>query len=96
VGLLGCTSDVRLKTTAEALAKGAEECLYDVRDRQLTYEKSPNCSALGALADQYIAAGGFRDDHYKNRSHAFIAESARMTAWMARATSGAGRPLSIW
>ena len=97
VTLLGCTSDVRLKTTAEALAKGAEQCLYDVRDRKFTYETSPNCSALSALSMQYIEAGGFREDHFKNKSHAIIAETARMTAWMAKATSLArGRPLSIW
>lgn len=92
--LVGCTTETRLKTTAEALAKGAEECLYDVRDRKLTYETSPNCNALGPLVKQYIEAGGFRDE---NRSHAFIAESARTTAWIARATSAAGgRRLSIW
>ena len=35
----------RLKMTAEALSKSADECLLDVRDRKLKYETSPNCTA---------------------------------------------------
>jgi hypothetical protein len=93
--VVGCEKHVRLKTTAQALARGADECLSDVRDRRLTYETSRNCAALGALAMQYIEAGGFHDQNPSE--HALIAERARTTAWTARATSLAGgRPLSIW
>ena len=99
VGVLVVSCDrernLRLKTTAEALSRGADECLYDVRDRRLTYETSSNCAALGTLSMQFIEAGGFRDS--TPTEYALVGERARTTAWMARATSAAGgRRLTIW
>jgi hypothetical protein len=84
-----------LRATAEALSKSADQCLLDVRDRRLTYEMSRNCSALGALAGTYVEAGGFQPGVAADI--AIVAEQARATAWMARATSLAGgRFLSLW
>jgi hypothetical protein len=85
---------LRLRTAAEALSKSADECLLDVRDRKLTYAKAPNCSALSALAKQYIEAGGFRDNTPPEID--IVAERARATAWAALATSARARPGSIW
>lgn len=93
--LLACSDrSVRLRTVAEALSTCADECLYDVRDRHLTWEASRNCAALSTLASKYIEAGGFQSEPPEI---ALIAERARVSAWMARATSLAnGKPLSIW
>lgn len=88
------TTTARLQIAAEALSRTADECLYDVRDRHQTWEASRNCAALSALASEYIDAGGFDKEPAKIRT---IADQARLTAWMARATSLAGgKPLSIW
>jgi len=81
------TANARLQVAAEALSRSADECLYDVRDRHQTWEASRNCAALSALASEYIAAGGFDKEPAKIRA---IADQARLTAWMARATSLAG------
>jgi hypothetical protein len=83
-----------LRAAANALSRAADECLLDVRDRHLTWETSGNCKSLSPLASSYIAAGGFNNEADDIR---LIAEEARTTAWMARATSLAGGlPLSIW
>jgi len=88
------TEDARLQVAAEALSRSADECLYDVRDRKQTWEISRNCAALSALASEYIDAGGFDQEPAKIRA---IADQARLTAWMARATSLAGGArVSIW
>jgi hypothetical protein len=84
-----------LELSAKAFSKGAAECLYDVRDRGLKYETSPNCNALGILSMQYIEAGGFNSDEPDRI--ALIAQKGLTTAWMARAISAAGnKPLSLW
>ncbi len=83
-----------LRTAADALSRAADECLLDVRDRRFTWETSANCKSLSPLASSYIAAGGFSNEADSIR---IIAEEARTTAWMARATSLAGgQSLSIW
>ncbi len=94
--LTSCTDhETRLEITARGFAKTADECLLDVRDRQLRYENSPNCNALGTLSTQFIEAGGF-DKNTPDRI-TLIAEKGRAVAWMARATSLAGnRRLSLW
>ena len=93
-GACSQTANARLQAAAEALSRSADECLYDVRDRHQTWEVSRNCAALSALASEYIAAGGFDKEPVKIRA---IADQARLTAWMARATSLAGgKPVSIW
>lgn len=85
----------KLKHPAEALVKAADECLFDVRDRGKTYQSSSNCNALKTLSMNYIEAGGFQEntpDKYK-----LLGSRARMTAWMALATSLAGgQRISIW
>ena len=63
--LCGCKPDanqVRLKDTATALAKAADACLLDVRDKKLKYDKSPQCDSLRSLYLQHLDAGGFRPD----------------------------------
>jgi hypothetical protein len=87
--------DQRLRSTAEALSRSADECLYDVRDRAATFENSRPCSLMSSLASTYVSAGGFRDSTPADIE--LIAQKARATAWMARATALAGnRPLKIW
>jgi hypothetical protein len=95
LAIVGCTDNMRLELSATALSKAADECLYDVRDRRMKYEKSPNCVSLGTLATQYIEAGGFRPE--TPSKYELIAEKARRVAWVALATSESGnRPLRIW
>lgn len=93
--LTSCNSgSSRLRVAAEALSKSADECLYDVRDRNSSYDASPNCSGLRALSATYIEAGGFQREPVEI---ALIAERARVSAWMARAASlPGGKGLSIW
>ena len=91
----GCADNARLELSANALSKAADECLLDVRDRRMKYEKSPNCASLSTLSLQYIEAGGFRTE--TPAKYALIAEKARATAWIALATSESGnRLLRIW
>jgi hypothetical protein len=87
-------ANARLQVAGDALSRSADECLYDMRDRHQTWEVSRNCAALSALASEYIAAGGFDKEPTEIWA---IADRARLTAWIARATSLAGgKPLSIW
>jgi hypothetical protein len=98
--LAGCEGAEMRSVQARILANAADECVYDVRDRGLTYETSRNCSSLSGLASQYIAVGGFKDLGVpKNPSHAQLAQSARTSAWMARALSNTkpgSRGVAIW
>src|SRR5688500_5699208 len=96
VALTSCSEhETKLEITAKGFAKGAEECLLDVRDRKFKYETSPNCNALGTLSMQFIDAGGF-DSKNPDRI-ALIGQKGLTSAWMARATSLAGnRRLSLW
>ena len=88
------TNSTRLRDAADALSKTATECLYDVRDRGVSYEGSRSCSGLSLLADRYIEAGGFQ---HEPAEIALIAEKARVSAWMARAASlPGGRGVPIW
>ena len=90
-----CFGDASLDIKVTALAKTADECLADVRQREMTFEKSPSCSSLGTLATQYTNAGGFRGD--TPCQYALVAEQARGTAWMALAMSESGnRRLRVW
>jgi len=85
------------RLAAEALSRGADECLLDVRDRDLTWEGSLHCASLARLVTAYIALGGFLGDEIVDARANLTAERARATAWMARATSLAhGQPLRIW
>jgi len=88
-------NDVRLADTAKALAKAADECLLDVRDRKLKYDKAPNCVDLRPLYVRHMEAGGFRPE--TPPQYALIAARAQATAWSARAMSEAGNvPVTIW
>jgi hypothetical protein len=91
----GCSAaNSKLTAAAEALSQTADQCLFDVRDRSLSYETSRNCSALGALSRAYIEAGGFQSEPAEI---ALIAERARVSAWIARAASlPGGKGISIW
>jgi hypothetical protein len=88
------TPHSKLRAAAEALSKTADQCLYDVRDRNESYEASRNCSGLSALVTSYIEAGGFQ---HEPPEVALIAERARVSAWMARTASlPGGKGVSIW
>lgn len=93
--LAGCGRTSEQTMAVAALERTAEQCLSDVRDRGVRYEASQSCTALGALSQAYIEAGGFQDGSPPTTELQY--ERARKTAWMARAISEAGgRPLSIW
>ena len=96
--LCGCQPDAsqaRLKDTATALAKAADACLLDVRDKKLKYDNSPQCDSLRSLYLQHLDAGGFRPE--TPAQYALIAAEAKATAWSARAISEAGNvPVVIW
>jgi hypothetical protein len=89
------TSESALRRTVEAFSNAAAECLVDVRDRDLDYERSANCLALGRLSRSYIDAGGLTDSTPAEFEK--VAESARATAWSALAISKTkDKTLSLW
>ena len=91
-----CSSgDSQLESIATQLSDAANRCWGDVRDRRVKFEDSQNCRSMGRVAQQYIDAGGLKDNAPCRSDR--IAESARARAWMAMAVSKAGDPnLSIW
>jgi len=83
------------KATSAALLAASEACVYDVRDKQIKYEQSRNCNALGALSLQYMHAGGGRPGAPLETEIEF--ERARVMAWMALALSASnGQASRIW
>jgi hypothetical protein len=94
--LSACSSDQsKLESLAQQLHEAVDRCLSDVRDRGVKYEASQYCRALTKPAQQYIEAGGLREDAGCRADR--IAENARARAWMALAVSKSGDPrLSIW
>jgi len=91
----GCANAASLDITATALAKTANECLTDVRDRAMKYDKSPSCFSLKTIAAQHTKAGGFREDN--PCKYTLLEEQAGAKAWMALAMSEAGHArLRIW
>jgi hypothetical protein len=94
--LSACSSDQsKLEPLAKQLHEAVDRCLSDVRDRGVKYETSQYCRALTKPAQQYIEAGGLREDAGCRADR--IAENARARAWMALAVSKSGDPrLSIW
>jgi hypothetical protein len=80
---------------AKAYQLRAEQCLLDVRDRNLKFETSKNCQGLQALYMRWVDAV----DLSKGRSEKvqLIIESAQRMAWGARAKSAANNPnLRLW
>jgi hypothetical protein len=85
----------QLDPIAAQLSSAASRCVVDVRDRGVKYENSENCRSLGRIAQQYVGAGGFKDNAPSRADR--VAESARARAWMALAISKTGDPhLAIW
>lgn len=62
----------------------------------MKYDRAPNCTALSALSQQFINAGGGRPDTPMQVEIEF--ERARVQAWMALALSESKNPglLRIW
>ena len=80
----------KLEAAADAFLEGTNECILDVRDRGITYERSANCAALATLSKAYIAAGG---DAPRGEEPSVIhakAQDALKYVWMARAISALG------
>ena len=82
-----------LMTAALDFYKTSEECLYDVRDRNLKYESSSNCKLLGKKHISYLDAGGMKEE--ESHLSRIKAEEGKKTAWMAKAISCGGNS-SIW
>ncbi len=97
--LVGCSvsepSEAQ-KSTSKALLDVSEKCVHDVRDKNIKYDMSANCTALGALSRQYIDAGGGRPETSLEVEINF--ERAVVHAWMARALSESRAPelVRIW
>jgi hypothetical protein len=97
IALLGCQQpdSARLAAAVEAFSKAADECLLDIRDRSMKYDRSSNCSSLGTLSRLYIDAGGGSSE--TPLQYEIVFERARATAWIARAISETGdSSLRIW
>jgi hypothetical protein len=97
MSLAGCSSLTAKNPIKEAktLNAMAEKCLLDVRDRNLEYETSSNCKALGKLSQSYINAGGQLPDEPVETQ--LVAEQAAKMAWTAQAVSATGDPtISLW
>ena len=85
-----------LKATSKALLDASEKCVYEVRDKKMKYDMAPNCTALGALSQQYINAGGGNTNTPLEVEINF--ERDRAHAWMAHSLSKSQQPglVSIW
>ena len=93
--LLGVGNHTRLEAAVKVFAKGADECLLDVRDRGLRYETSRNCASLKAFSLAYIEAGGTSPSE-PSRIEA-KGQSALAVAWSARAASCLGGGMNfLW
>jgi hypothetical protein len=85
------------RTAGERLLAATGTCLKDVRDRGLSYETSPTCQGLHDVSLAYIqAVGATAADKMFPTGNACVFTRAERTAWSARATSAAGRPVTIW
>jgi hypothetical protein len=96
---IGIGNFANLDMAASAFLNATDQCIYDVRDRGLKYEKSGSCAALQALSAAYIAAGGQKHDGSEPTPIQLKAEQALKYAWMARAITGLGggmQTLWVW
>jgi len=93
--ITGCKleENEELKKSVYALSTIADECVLDVRDREMKYDKSNNCQKLWTLVDDYMKKWGGLEDTPKEIE--IIFERVRVSAWMAKALS-AGSDSSIW
>ena len=95
--LAGCSlsgPSTEQKVASKALLDASERCVHDVRDKNIKYERSPNCTSLKALSLQYIKTGGARAESALETEIDF--ERARVHAWMARAPSADPAATHIW
>ena len=82
----------------DRLYRASEQCVYDVRDRGYTYDKSPNCSGMTALFEGYtrelVAVG--KDSPLADApiEMQLKFQVAQTHAWMARAVEHGERV--IW
>ena len=94
---LGIGSYAKLETAAAEFLDGTNECILDVRDRGLTYEKSRNCRALEALSAGYLATGGNDPGGGEPTPIRLKGQEALKYVWMARAISELGGGMqNIW
>lgn len=85
----------KIQEAAKMLSKIADECLLDVRDKNINYYESINCKSLGKYHLNYLNAGG----HEKNTplELELLVAQAISTAWSALAVSESGNPgIRIW
>ena len=95
--LAGCSlsgPSTEQKVASKTLLDPSERCVHDVRDKNIKYERSPNCASLKALSLQYIKTGGARAESALETEIDF--ERARVHAWMARALSADPAATHIW
>lgn len=96
VTLSGCVDvvgrDMDMERAATNFSKAAEDCLLDVRDKNIPYAHSNNCTKqLDRTSSAYTSLPNFRFTYMEEAvpRHAYIAESAKSVAWSAAALSNA-------
>jgi hypothetical protein len=80
----------KLEAAADAFLEGTNECIYDVRDRGITYRDSRYCALLEKLSESYLAAGGDNPDGGEPSIIYAKGQRALKFVWMARAISELG------
>ena len=84
--------DTEMERVAIAFSKAADDCLLDVRDRNIPYTRSYNCTTrLGQAISDYTRFPNMKLTYTDEAvpRHAYIVESAKSVAWSAAARSNA-------
>jgi len=94
--LTGCVDvvgrDLEIEAVAKRFSKAAEQCLLDVRDRNIPYSRSRNCTQrLSETSEAYINISKVKLIYWDEAvpRYAYIAENAKSVAWSAAALSNA-------
>jgi len=94
--LTGCVDvvgrDVEIERVAMEFSLAADECLLDVRDRQIPFSNSNNCTKRLSNASMAYVSFSKVEIIYLDEAvprFAYIAEGAKSVAWSAAALSNA-------
>jgi len=93
----GEVENPKLEAAGNALLRSADECLTVVRRGGVKYDDTPSCTALSALAAEYIR---IEVESYKFKEappkYALLFVKAQRSAWVARTMECPGGAASIW
>ena len=94
--LSGCVDvvfrDPKIESAAQAFSNAASDCLLDVRDNDIPYFKSINCTKRLTQTSAVYTSFSDTKPVYTDEAiprHAYIAEGAKSMAWSAAAISNA-------